>query len=201
MARMRQLTDDEIRAFENAIIKNFKGKSRRKKMSVLALFMLGLRSVEVRSIKVNDIIRHGEIVEWLVVRSAKTREARYRQIPVPDTIKRILLVNVRRDREFVAYSGKGGALTKQWLWVEIRKIFKLAGICGAGSHSFRRTFIVKLSRSGVDIETIRQLVGHTSLRSTQEYLVSDHKRKKRAVGVMGKILESTMISKKVENIY
>jgi len=48
-------------------------------------------------------------------------------------------------------------------------------------HDLRRTFVTKLLESGVDINTTRQLVGHTDIQTTARYDLRDEKSQKKAV--------------------
>lgn len=48
-------------------------------------------------------------------------------------------------------------------------------------HSLRHTFGTRLGAAGVDAETLRQLMGHADLTTTQRYLDSDEQRRHAAV--------------------
>jgi len=48
-------------------------------------------------------------------------------------------------------------------------------------HDLRRTFVTQLLESGVDINTTRQLVGHTDIQTTARYDLRDEKSQKKAV--------------------
>ena len=49
-------------------------------------------------------------------------------------------------------------------------IYKSAGFNDASSHSGRRSLITKLAYKGVDINSIRQIAGHSSISTTQRYI-------------------------------
>jgi integrase/recombinase XerD len=49
-------------------------------------------------------------------------------------------------------------------------IYKNAGFKDASSHSGRRTLITKLAYKGIDINSIRQIAGHSSISTTQRYV-------------------------------
>jgi len=51
-----------------------------------------------------------------------------------------------------------------------RHLYKISGMKGASSHSGRRTFATRLIESGVDIEDVSHLLGHTSVDFTLPYL-------------------------------
>lgn len=52
---------------------------------------------------------------------------------------------------------------------------------GLRLHDLRRTFAIRLSARGVDLNTIRKLLGHGSIRMTQRYPHSNQALKKNAV--------------------
>ncbi|MDH4218569.1 MAG: tyrosine-type recombinase/integrase [Candidatus Aminicenantes bacterium] len=59
-----------------------------------------------------------------------------------------------------------------------------AGIEGLRFHDLRHTFGSRLVQKGVDIETVRSLLGHSSITITQRYVHSTDDRKKAAVDLL-----------------
>lgn len=51
-----------------------------------------------------------------------------------------------------------------------KSMYKKAGIVGASSHSGRRTFITRLIKHGVGINTVSNLAGHASIVTTSIYM-------------------------------
>lgn len=52
------------------------------------------------------------------------------------------------------------------------RLYKRAGITGGSSHSGRRSFAGKVLSTG-DMETVAQLLGHTSIDCSQRYVDLD----------------------------
>lgn len=52
----------------------------------------------------------------------------------------------------------------------IRRRAKRAGVKEPALHSFRRAFAINMLRSGVDIYSLRQLMGHADIQVLQRYL-------------------------------
>ena len=54
-------------------------------------------------------------------------------------------------------------------------------------HDLRYTFATRLVAKGVDIETVRDLLGHHSITVTQRYTHSNDDRKRKAVELLSKL--------------
>ena len=58
----------------------------------------------------------------------------------------------------------------------LKSLFAEAGIAGASSHSGRRTLITRLAERGIDLKSIAEIAGHTSIRTTVMYVEANPKR-------------------------
>lgn len=56
------------------------------------------------------------------------------------------------------------------LQAHVTKLYRLAGLRGAGSHSGRRTFASRVLEQTGDIEVVRNLLGHGDISCTDRYL-------------------------------
>ena len=56
-------------------------------------------------------------------------------------------------------------------------------------HDLRHTFASRLVERGVDVETVRDLLGHHSITITQRYTHSTDERKKEAVELLNREFE------------
>ena len=50
------------------------------------------------------------------------------------------------------------------------RIYKMAGIDGASSHSGRRQFVTQLADRGINARLVQVLAGHKHLSITQRYI-------------------------------
>jgi len=70
-------------------------------------------------------------------------------------------------------------------YTEVKKSFKAAckraGISDLRFHDLRHTFATRLISFGVDLITVRDLLGHFSVRVTQRYTHSNQNQKEDAV--------------------
>jgi integrase len=62
-----------------------------------------------------------------------------------------------------------------------KAILKRAGLTGITWHTLRHTFASRLTRSGVDLVTVKELLGHSTINTTMRYAHSNHETKARAV--------------------
>jgi integrase/recombinase XerC len=86
-----------------------------------------------------------------------------------------------RSSDPALFLGRGGkALTPQHVWRIFSNIFRVSGIQKhASPHTLRHSFATHLVENGVDLETVRELLGHESLATTGIYLqlAMGHKRR------------------------
>lgn len=64
---------------------------------------------------------------------------------------------------------------------EWKAALKKSGIPKLRFHDLRHTTLSRLVEKGEDLETVRDLAGHASLKTTQRYLHSNDRRKKQAI--------------------
>lgn len=89
------------------------------------------------------------------------------------------LVRSVPDAPAVFVSRGGKALTREMLWVLVRKYARRAGLHGKISpHTLRHSFATHLLAGGADLRTVQELLGHSSITTTQNYTHVDRERLK-----------------------
>ena len=71
-----------------------------------------------------------------------------------------------------------------------------AKITGFTFHDLRHTFASRLVRSGVDLITVKDLLGHYSVKTTERYTYSNQEQKRKAV----ELLNNESGGKKAEKV-
>ena len=79
--------------------------------------------------------------------------------------------------EWVFVSRGGRQLTREMLWVLVKKYVRRAGVSGRVSpHTLRHSFATHLLGGGADLRTVQELLGHANIRTTQQYTHVDRER-------------------------
>lgn len=154
------------------------------KAIVIIALNTGMRKGEILGLKWHDCdFRHNIIYLY------NTKNGEKREVPMNEQV-RTTLIKVRKHLEspyiFCNKAGKPYGDIKKSFLTALDK----AGIIDFHFHDLRHTFASHLVMSGVDLNTVRELMGHKSLEMTLRYshLSPDHKQ--RAVDVLGQRMDT-----------
>jgi integrase/recombinase XerD len=177
MKGARALTKDEI----VNIKKSFWGKYEVRDRS---LFLVGLytgaRISELLSLNLGDILQHGKIVQTLEFRKAITKGKKTRQVPLNIKARETLesLLEWKKKQEegltpaaplFISRKG-GGRLTRIQAHRILKKVYSDNELTGkVTTHSMRKSFATTLCDC-TPLKIIKELLGHSSLATTDRYL-------------------------------
>ena len=90
---------------------------------------------------------------------------------------RVKLTRANPEAPWVFVSRGGRALTREMLWVLVKKYVRRAGLNGKVSpHTLRHSFATHLLSGGADLRTVQELLGHASIQTTQQYTHVDRER-------------------------
>jgi len=140
------------------------------------LYGCGLRCMEVRSIKLSDIDFDRR---QLHIRQSKGKKDRY--VPLNDMLCRGLRSYIEAETPAVyLFNGKpdgraGGDFDSRYSqrgvqWV-VQQACKAAGVSKEASvHTLRHTYATHLLEDGLDIVSIKELLGHERIETTMVYL-------------------------------
>jgi integrase/recombinase XerD len=142
--------------------------------AILAVYYgCGLRRSEGVALDVSDVLLERSL---LYVRKGKNYKERY--VPMTETVKddlrdylecaRPLLITTTTHALFL--SQYGIRMSGQSMIERLHRLKERAGIDNhAGIHSLRHSIATHLLQSGMELEKIKQFLGHSSLESTQIY--------------------------------
>lgn len=119
--------------------------------------------------------RRGEIlsVDWSrnidfkrrLVTVQSSKKGMLKAVPMSDSLYRMLVLRAKVQH----ISGKVFAMTAHGLRHAFEKCIKNAGIENFRFHDLRHTFATRLVQNGVDIYRVKELMGHTSVKTTERY--------------------------------
>lgn len=146
---------------------------------VLTLLDTGLRASEVIGLRVGDIDPRSGLCTIM----GKGRKVRQVRAGAKARAAIVRMLGYRRDVVpnaatngaplWVGYDVQGrekGALTPYGLQAVLRRLGARAGVSPCSPHRFRRTFALWCLRDGMDLHSLRLLMGHSDLAVLQRYL-------------------------------
>ena len=81
--------------------------------------------------------------------------------------------------EYVFLSRGGKKLDREVLWMIVKKYVRRAGLPKKTSpHTLRHSFATHLLSGGADLRTVQEMLGHSSIGTTQIYTHVDRSRLK-----------------------
>ena len=87
------------------------------------------------------------------------------------------LTRAATDAPWVFVSRGRRALTREMLWVIVKKYVRRTGLNPSVSpHTLRHSFATHLLPGGADLRTVQELLGHANIRTTQMYTHVDRER-------------------------
>lgn len=144
-----------------------------------------MSSLKIRHVQDDD----GRIVEEINLTKDMTKGAKQRRVyltssKIVGAIREYL--DERRKEEGILFnqeaalfkSQKGSAFTPNTMQQLFHRLYDLARLPGASSHSGRRTFATNLIERGVDIKAVSTLMGHSSIAMTAQYVEDNPERLK-----------------------
>ncbi|MFQ6106727.1 MAG: tyrosine-type recombinase/integrase [Thermoplasmata archaeon] len=149
---------------------------------ILLLYQTGMRVGELANLRLRDIDFDAE--EISIQKSKRHPEGR--KVPLVDNVTRSKLKyyigNRKGKKEPLFLSNKGTPLSKRQIQRIISDNARAAGIdkerCHA--HVLRHTHAVHALRSGIDLRTLQENLGHSSIDITAIYLTLDIEDRKEA---------------------
>jgi integrase len=136
------------------------------KPMVLLALNTGMRQGELFNLKWEDVNFAGRI---LTVVGAMAKSGKTRHIPLNDEALLVLCCwyKQRKESELVFPNANGGRLDN--ISTSWENIIKAAQIKNFRFHDLRHDFASKLVMAGVDLNTVRELLGHSDIKMTLRY--------------------------------
>jgi integrase len=186
--RLRYLSKDECQNLINASDKHLKP-------IVITALNTGMRRGEILGLKWDQVdLKHGFILLDV------TKNGDRREIPINGSLRDTLQKTVVRriDIPYVFHDPKTGKV-----YQDVKRSFhsacKKAKINDFHFHDLRHTFASQLVMAGIDLTTVKELLGHKTLTMTLRYAHLAPGHKVRAVDVLDGVLNDTPTAQKLHN--
>lgn len=138
------------------------------------LYGTGARISEAVGLAVDDV----DLADHSVLLSGKG--GKQRRVPLGSFATKALdayLVQVRpalaalgRGTPVLFLNSRGGPLSRQSVWLVLRAAAERAGLAaGISPHTLRHSFATHLMEGGADVRVVQELLGHSSVTTTQIY--------------------------------
>jgi integrase len=183
--RLRYLSVEECQILINVCVPHLKP------IVVMAL-NTGMRKEEMLSLRWDKHVdlKHG----FILLDTTKSGERR--EIPINETLQQTLQALVRRVHSPYVFTDANGKR-----FPDVKRTFhsacQRAGIKDFRFHDLRHTFASHLVMAGVDLPTVKELLGHKTLSMTLRYAHLAPSHKVKAVAALGESLNGTQSIQKV----
>ena len=126
--------------------------------------LLGLQWGDIDLERLKITVRHSMVMGLL----GSPKNGRFRIMPMSPEVREMLAARTDK-RGFVFQSVTGGASTKSTLDRNLRRICGGAGMAHVHWHTFRHTFASQLAASGLPLNIVQGLMGHSDIKMTMRY--------------------------------
>lgn len=175
-------SEDEVLKVVDVFSKNFEGK--RNLLIVDMLYSTGVRRDELINIKLNDVLLDENLVKVLGKRNKE------RLVPLVLNLKSRIKDYLKFRNEIKSSSSnffittKGKKIGPSLVYRVVKNYFsKVSTKVKTSPHVLRHSFATHMLNNGADINSIKEIMGHSSLASTQIYtkiklpkIINDYKK-------------------------
>ena len=185
-SKIMHFTDDEIEKLLNV-------SGERLKPIILTALHTGIRRAQLLSLKWSNINFENRTI---YIENGKW--GRWQEIPINDTLYNVLFeMKQKSTGEYIFTKDNGepcGDIKKSF-----NTILRKAGLKDTGKtfHTLRHTFASRLVMAGVDLPTIKELMGHSSINTTMRYAHVDQQHKREAIDKLESKMDTSMDTSRV----
>ena len=144
------------------------------------LYSCGIRVSELTDLKLSNIQKEIQLIKVI------GKGNKERLVPIGrDAIKYLTMYtdhfrNQKRIKEqfrdVVFLNQRGGAISRVYIFLMIKRIATAVGITKSISpHTFRHSFATHLLEGGADLRAVQEMLGHSSITTTEIYTHLDKK--------------------------
>ena len=134
-------------------------------------FYTGMRLNEILNMRWRWVDLQKDIINVSNSKDFKTKNKSDRLIPIHQKVKTILLNRFNSDlKQFVFYRVSGIKLNGEFISKKFKKAVREAGLNEEYHfHTLRHSFASNLVQRGISLYTVKELLGHENIKTTQIY--------------------------------
>ena len=135
-------------------------------------FATGARVYEISNIRADSVNLNTGLIK-IMGKGGKERYIQIASTEILGILRQYYHQNVEVIKEsgFFFVNNRGSRYTEQSIRLMLKKYTKLAGIeRNITPHMFRHSFATYLIEEGVDVSCVQQILGHSSIKTTQIYI-------------------------------
>lgn len=167
--------------------------STRNHTAVALSFYAGLRACEIAALRIGDVFdAYGKPKDTIYLSAAQTKGNDSCAVLANKRLRQQLTryaaqypKQLLKPAAPLIFSAKGGGFTPQTVVNLFQRLYKLANIAGASSHSGRRQFVTNLADMGINARVVQALARHKNLGTTQRYIDINDNKLRAAVELLG----------------
>lgn len=179
------LTENDVMRFLNFI--ELEKKAPRNRLinfrnALLCKTMLygGLRVHELMTFRLRDFVMDEEHGVYTLLVSGKGGKERFVYVPIAMVEDEIETLQEAFGADWLVCSTRNGTIINRTnLYQIVTGIFKRAGVDEKGLHILRHTFARRLVNDNTNLETIRDLLGHSNIAITAKFYARSNENNKR----------------------
>jgi integrase/recombinase XerD len=148
------------------------------------LYSCGMRVSEIINLRLNDINTEEGLIRFI------GKGSKERITPIGETAKNFLIryldssrSNIEREtkNDYVFLNSRGNGISRQGFWKILKKYAKKQNIDkNLYPHIFRHSFATHLLEEGADLRIVQELLGHSSISTTEIYTNLDKRHIKQS---------------------
>jgi integrase/recombinase XerD len=140
----------------------------------------GIRVEELMNVHYRDLMRDDENEVFVILIKGKGNKERYTYLPIISVEDELdTLIGMGRPvEEAIASTSWGEPIDRTHIYQALERLYKRAGIEKKGVHILRHTLARRLVDENVNLETIRDILGHTNIAITQKFYAKTQEKNK-----------------------
>lgn len=179
--RIRYLMPDEIQILLTNCDRLLRGLL---KSLVTVALHTGARKGELQDLQWSQVDFEQGIISLL-----DTKNGERRDIPMNETVK-ATLKEMEKANDFVFPNRNGKRIDNAQIQISFTEAVRRAGVEDFHFHDLRHTFASNLVMQGVELNDVRELLGHKKMDMTLRYAHLSPKHKGKVVNILDRVLSS-----------